>query len=64
MAAPIMSRDKIAQLAENAAADWVAQPQRPRPVNPFDALEQPDHHEAWRAAFDVALLQHSSGVTA
>lgn len=61
MAAPIMSREKIAQLADEAAADWVAQPERLRPVNPFDALEQPDHHAAWRASFERSLLVHSTG---
>ena len=42
MDAPIMSRDKIARLADDAAADWVTNPSRAKPLNPFDAYEQPE----------------------
>lgn len=60
MAAAIMSREKIAQLADQAAADWVAQPHRAKPANPFCAIEHHDHHAAWRASFERALLMRST----
>jgi len=60
MDAPIMSRDKIARLADDAAADWVTNPSRAKPLNPFDAYEQPEHYAAWRASFERALLVRST----
>lgn len=50
----IMSRQAIAKLADDAAATWTRNPEAKKPVNPFDALEQPDHHDAWEREFTKA----------
>ena len=57
----ILSREAIAQQADQAAADWVAQPTRAKPANPFDPIEAPDAHKQWRCSFERSLLVHSTG---
>lgn len=44
----IVSRELIAKQAEVAAQAWVQDQRQPRPGNPFDAIEQPEHHAQWR----------------
>jgi hypothetical protein len=57
---PIISREVIARLADNAAARWAKSPTSPKPTCPFDEHLQPEAFKAWRATFERYLLLHSA----
>lgn len=50
----ILTREHIALQAKEAAREWVATPDAPKPVSPYPIGS--DAHAAWRAAFERALL--------
>lgn len=60
MTGAVMSRARIAQLADDVAATWVRNPHLAKPVNPFDPVTEPEHHAAWRASFERSLVCHSA----
>lgn len=56
----IVSREAIARMADEAAAQWATHPSTPKPANPFDEHLHPEHHRAWKASFERELLRHSA----
>ncbi len=56
----ITSVETIREQARNAAAKWSANPQSPKPRNPFCDIEYPAHCLTWRAEFERELLRLSA----
>lgn len=57
----IVSRERIAKQADEAAQAWVQDQGQPKPPNPFDAQLQPDHHCQWEASFARYVTIYSTG---
>lgn len=64
MPEPIIALTTIALQAGEAAREWAhaktINPQAVMPANPYDRDTTPDHHEAWRRLFDVAVPRYDA----
>lgn len=60
MPEPIISRASIAEMADAAAARWVADLSLGKPQNPYDEFSSPQARRQWQCDFERALVKHSA----